>query len=280
MLAVLFAILNLFFNLFFYAMTLILAIIGVIGALLPARISRAIVQGVFVSWCHGTMFLVRWVLWTRIDVENPERIAEGAPLLVSKHQSECDVALIGVYAPRYAAIAMRELDNYPLLGRIIGHLGHVKVSVSGERKNQLPEVLEGMRRVHGEKRPILIYPEGTLMSIGRQERYRGGVWYVYKDLNIPVTPIAHDLGVAWPRREWRKNFGTRTAMKVLEPIPPGLDRLTFMKELERRIETETNALIKRHLPPAQLADVTFDYEEKQRAAPAAKLDPTTEAADA
>jgi len=123
----------------------------------------------------------------------------------------------------------------------------------------LPEVLEGARRVHAEGRPILIYPEGTLMRPGNKSRYRGGVWHIYDELKIPATPVALSLGLAWPRRDWKK-YPNPCAMEFLEPIQPGLSKKEFMALLEERIETATNALVREQGSPALLEKIVFDFE--------------------
>jgi len=246
------------FNLGFYLMTLVMAAITVPVSLVAGD---GTVRGLFSVWARATVWLVHHVLGARIDIRGREHIAQRPALLVSKHQSELDVALMGAVFPDYGAIAMRELDDYPLVGGIVRKLGHIKVSVEGPRKNQLPEVLEGARRVHAEGRPILIYPEGTLMHPGRKSRYRGGVWHIYNELGIPATPVALSLGLAWPRREWKK-YSTPVAMEFLEPIPPGLPKQEFMALLETRIETATNALVREQAPPARLEEVVFEFEEQ------------------
>ena len=246
------------FNLSFYLFTLVMAGISVPVSLVAGD---GTVRGLFSVWARGTVWLVRHVLGARVEIRGREHIAARPALLVSKHQSELDVALTGALFPDYGAIAMRELDDYPLVGGIVRKLGHIKVTVEGERRNQLPEVIEGARRVHAEGRPILIYPEGTLMHPGRKSRYRGGVWHIYHELNIPATPVALSLGLAWPRREWKK-YPTPVAIEFLEPIPPGLPKQEFMALLESRIEIATNALVREQAPPARLAEVVFDYEER------------------
>lgn len=247
---------HIFFNLAFYLMTLVMATITVPVSLVAGD---GTVRGLFSLWARGTVWLVRHVLGAKIELRGMSHITERPALLVSKHQSELDVALMGTVFPDYGAIAMRELDDYPLVGGIVRKLGHIKVTVDGERRNQLPEVLEGARRVHAEGRPILIYPEGTLMRPGNKSRYRGGVWHIYDELKIPATPVALSLGLAWPRRDWKK-YPNPCAMEFLEPIQPGLPKKEFMALLEERIETATNALVREQGSSALLEKVVFDFE--------------------
>jgi 1-acyl-sn-glycerol-3-phosphate acyltransferase len=65
---------------------------------------------------------------------------------------------------------------------------------------------------------------------------------LYRELGIPVVPVALDSGLFWGRRSFVKRSG-RIVVEFLPPIPPGLERRAFMAELEQRIETATTALI-------------------------------------
>ena len=73
-------------------------------------------------------------------------------------------------------------------------------------------------------RHIASYPEGHLMAPGERERYRSGIFYLYRDLNLPVTPVATSVGLLWNRRDWWKKPG-RAAIEFLPAIETGLDRL-------------------------------------------------------
>jgi 1-acyl-sn-glycerol-3-phosphate acyltransferase len=53
--------------------------------------------------------------------------------------------------------------------------------------------------------------------------------------------VALNSGLFWGRRSFAKRAGT-IVLEVLEPIPPGLQRGAFMRELEARIETATARL--------------------------------------
>jgi 1-acyl-sn-glycerol-3-phosphate acyltransferase len=65
---------------------------------------------------------------------------------------------------------------------------------------------------------------------------------LYTALDLPVVPVALNSGLFWSRRSFMKRPG-RITVEFLEPIPPGLDRRTFMAELQRRIETATARLV-------------------------------------
>ena len=114
------------FNLSFYLTTLVLAAITVPASLVAGDRT---VRSLFAAWARSTVWLVCHVLGAKVEIRGLEHVKDRPALLVSKHQSELDVALMGTIFPAYGAIAMRELDDYPLVGGIVRKLGHIKVTV-------------------------------------------------------------------------------------------------------------------------------------------------------
>jgi len=173
---------------------------------------------------------------------------DGAP-----GESELDAVMLASLIPHSGAVAMQELENYPLFGPVLRRLGLVLVSVSGPRQNMTAQVIQGAQRIFAEGRPLVIFPEATLMSLGARERYRKGIGHIYATCDVPVIPVASCLGVIWPRREWKKHAHQTAAIEALEPIPPGLDMESFMALIEERIETATMRLIREHATGGILA---------------------------
>jgi 1-acyl-sn-glycerol-3-phosphate acyltransferase len=65
---------------------------------------------------------------------------------------------------------------------------------------------------------------------------------MYRDFDLPVVPVATNLGLFWPQQDFAKHPGTAT-IEFLDPIAPGLDKAEFMQRLESMIETRTAELI-------------------------------------
>ena len=87
----------------------------------------------------------------------------------------------------------------------------------------------------------MIMPEGTRIPPGRTGRYQPGVAALYKQLGLPVVPVALNSGLYWGRRALEKKPGT-VIIEFLEPIEPGLQRSLFMKTLEEGIESASEKL--------------------------------------
>jgi len=235
---------SLLFNTFLYGFTFLMAGTCYIFA---RFLSRERLWQAVGFWGKTLVGAVRLILDARIELRGLENLPAGGPkLVVCKHQSELDIILLASAVPQFGAVAMQEMERYPFFGPILKKLDLVLVPVSGAPQGRTGKVVEGALRVNAEGRPMFIFPEATLMSLGAKERYRTGAGHLYEAMGVEAVPVASSLGVIWPRREWRKHAHQRAAIEVLAPIPPGLDRETFMAEIEHRIETASIRLIREH----------------------------------
>ena len=61
-------------------------------------------------------------------------------------------------------------------------------------------------------------------------------------MNVPVVPVATNLGCFWKQQSMRKQPG-KAVIEFLEPIPPGDSKASFMARLTEAIETASQNLI-------------------------------------
>jgi 1-acyl-sn-glycerol-3-phosphate acyltransferase len=80
------------------------------------------------------------------------------------------------------------------------------------------------------------------MAPGEAPDYKPGVAGLYRELDVPCVPVATNSGMHWPAHGFLRRPGT-IVVEYLPPIAPGLKRGEFMRELQTRIETATNALL-------------------------------------
>ncbi len=230
---------SLAFNLFFYGFTLVTAVVGILLVPIPTPV---VLRGLLHWWARAVVWGMRWIGGMQVEIRGRNNIpARGPALLANKHQSEADGILLAAEIPGIAFVAMQELFRYPLVGAILYRLQMIRVDACGggrERAN----LAQFAQRAFRAGRHIAIYPEGNLMEPGERERYRSGIFYLYRDLGLPVTPVATSLGLLWNRRDWRKKAG-RCAVEFLPPIETGLDKDAFMRRLEDTIEAASDRLI-------------------------------------
>ena len=227
------------FNLYFYALTLVTALVGIVLAPIPSpRPLRVLLQG----WAKAVRWGMRWIGGMKIEMRGRQHMPKTGPaLLAGKHHCEVDGVLLAADIPGIAFVAMHELFELPVIGTILYRLQMIRVDSCGGGKER-EHLAQYARRAYDSGRHIVIYPEGHLMAPGERERYRSGIYYLSRDLGLPVTPVATSVGLLWNRRDWRKRAG-RAAIEFLPPIETGLDKETFMRRLEDATEEASDRLI-------------------------------------
>ena len=227
------------FNLYAYTLTLLAALAGIVLAPIPSpRPLRALLHG----YARAIRWGMRFIGGMTVEVRGRQHLPKDGPALLScKHHAEVDGILLAADIPGIALVAMNELFKLPVIGTILYRLEMIRVDTCGGGKER-ENLSQYARRAYESGRHIAIYPEGHLMAPGERERYRSGIYYLYRDLDLPVTPVATSLGLLWNRRDWRKRAG-RAAIEFLPPIATGLDKQGFMRRLEETIEEASDRLI-------------------------------------
>ncbi|MCW5773627.1 MAG: 1-acyl-sn-glycerol-3-phosphate acyltransferase [Rhodospirillaceae bacterium] len=229
------------FNAVFLGFTFLFVLSAYPLLLLPSRrpLARAIQR-----WARGVLWLMRRIAGIRVAIAGRENLPKTGPyILASKHQSEADGIILLAHLDDVAFVAMKEVGRYPLVGPLLRKLDMVLVDTDGGLRERAT-LAAGGRRAAAAGRPILIYPEGTLMKVGERGRYRPGVYHLAAEIGVPVVPVATDIGRCWDRRQKTKRPGTGT-VAFLPPMQAGADKRAFMAALEEAIELESQRLAAR-----------------------------------
>jgi 1-acyl-sn-glycerol-3-phosphate acyltransferase len=188
-----------------------------------------------------TLWWLRLIVGTRMEVRGREKLPEGPLLVAAKHQSAWDTfALILLF--RDPAVVMKsELMLIPFYGWFSRKFGMIPI-----RRERGPGALREMVREAKDRaaagRSVLVFPEGTRRAPGAPPDYKPGLLLLYEGLGVPCVPLALNSGLFWPRRKLVRYPGT-IVVEILDPIPPGWKRSEFKDELERRIESACRRLI-------------------------------------
>jgi 1-acyl-sn-glycerol-3-phosphate acyltransferase len=194
------------------------------------------------TWARATLWGLRWIVGATVSFEGLENVPRGGALIAMKHQTALDTMAPSLFLQKPVFIYKAELAGTPVLGAYLKK-NQIAVDRGGHAK-ALKSIVRGAREAVAKGCQVLIFPEGTRQEIGAPPDYKPGIAAMYKDLGIPVTPIACSTGLIWKPSGITRSPG-HVVIKVLPPIPAGLSREEFMRELERVIETESEAL----LPP-------------------------------
>jgi len=221
---------SLLFNVFFFAWTLAIVVMGLPFLLLPHRFTYRL--GAF--WVRVTLAVLGGLVGLRHRVVGLEHRLPGAAIYAVKHQSAWDTLVFALLLDEPAYVLKRELTYLPLFGWLLLRAGMIPVDRAG-RASALRRMIGQAKQRTAAGRPLLIYPEGTRTAPGERRPYQPGVAALYGQLDLPVVPVALNSGLFWGRRQFVKRPGTIT-VEFLPAIPPGLPRRAFMAELEKRLE--------------------------------------------
>jgi len=230
------AVRSLAYVLLFYFWTVLVAV-GFTPILLgPDRWTFAM----FHFWGRGVVGLLR-VCGIKVEVRGREFIPTGAALVAPKHQCMLDVFAQFTWLPGTAFVMKKELAWIPWFGWYAIKAGAIVIDRQGQAKTMRQVIREGTERFK-KGRQVVIFPEGTRKAPGAPPDYKPGIAALYRELNVPVYPVATNAGVHWPAHGFMRYPGT-IVFEYLEPIPPGLKRAEFMRLLEERIETKSKELM-------------------------------------
>jgi 1-acyl-sn-glycerol-3-phosphate acyltransferase len=225
------------FNVGWYAGTTVIAIVGLPTLLLPRRAVVRWAQ-LWIQFCLGWLRLTCRLTHAVTGLEN---LPAEPVLIASKHQSTWETLAYTLLFRDAAIVLKRELLFIPVVGWAMARAGNVAVA-RGDRASALRGLVKQAKAVIANGRSIIIFPEGTRVAPGDERPYQVGVAALYRQLGVPVVPVALNSGVFWGRRKFIKWPG-RLTVEILPPIPPGLDRETFLATLRERIEIATDRLV-------------------------------------
>lgn len=231
------AVRSILFNLAFYVNLVLWMVVCLPALCLPRRMLLPLMHG----WAGSSVWLLRVVAGTRLEVRGaPERYS-GPLLVAAKHQSLFETfALLHCFADP-AFILKYELTRIPLFGWWITRIGMISVR-RDKGARALKDMARDARATAETGRQVLIFPEGTRRPPGAEPAYKVGVVLLYEEMAMPCLPVALNSGLYWPRRKWQRYPGT-ILVEFLEILPAGLPRKEFLRRLEAEIETASDRLL-------------------------------------
>lgn len=185
-------------------------------------------------WVKGIFLLLRNIVRLYHEVHGLENIPSGPVIVAAKHQSAWDVFLFHTLFEDPIFIVKKELFAIPIVGWLIRRSGCIGIDRSrGVRA--LKDMLQKARDAAAGGSQIIIFPEGTRTTPGVLPTYHSGVALLYQNLSLPVIPVGLNSGIFW-RKQTIVKYPGKISVEFLSPMPTGLDRHTFLVELQSRIE--------------------------------------------
>lgn len=220
----------------FYVVTALFLICGSPLLLAP----RAWAMAGLRAHARTTLWLMAWIVGTKMEVRGREHLPDGAYLVAAKHQSAWDTIALILLFPDPALVMKAELLRIPVYGWFCAKFGMIPIQ-RDTGPSALRRMLRSARDRAADGRQIMVFPEGTRRPPGAPPDYKPGILLLYDALQLPCVPIALNSGRFWPRNSLVRRPG-RIVVEILPPLPPGLPRKTFRGQLIEAIETRTTEL--------------------------------------
>jgi len=225
---------SLLFNLVLYAGIVVVFLIALPTLFLPPKFT--LLFGKFLG--HYVVFIVKIFLNTKVEFRGIENIPKREKYFIaSAHQSMFETFALQSVLAYPVFILKKELLKIPLFGLYLKKIKSIEIVRDTTTKDNINFFDKVASIIKNEKRPLLIFPQGTRVNVDDKVPFKKGVGRIYEALNISCVPIALNSGKVWPKHGVIKHPGKIT-VSFLKPIEPGLDRDDFIKDLETKIYNE------------------------------------------
>lgn len=223
---------------FIVGWTLLTLICGVL--FLPALATQRTTWFVSGIWAQLTLGWLRVACGIRSHVRGREHLHPGT-LIASKHQSTWDTLMLWNVLGNPAFVLKRGLYFIPIFGWYLARGGHIGIDRRSGR-NALRTILDAAPMLMAQGRTLVIFPEGTRMHVGQEKPFHRGVARISQALQLPVTPVALNAAMFWPKYTvtLRKNPGD-AVLEFLPPVPPAQGE-EWLPRLQQLINERTRVL--------------------------------------
>ena len=229
------------FNFFYMFGSLFLSLVLLWAFVFPPRKCSAIISAIYggyITLCE------RWIMGLKLEIRGLENLPKQTGFIIAaKHQSAYETLKIPFMKQfAYPVIVLKkELTKIPLWGMYPRRMGLIAID-RGQGLESMRAMIDGCRKAIADNRNIIIFPQGTRVRPGEVKPYKGGLAKIYKDLQVPIVPMALNSGVYWGRNSFIKKPGT-VVFEFLPAIPPGLPPLQAMEKMEQAIEEASDKLV-------------------------------------
>lgn len=228
---------SILFNIAFYIFAIIYIASLILLCVWP---NDWLVRKGIMGFCHGCSFLARIIMGIKIEYRGIEKLPkDSALILLSKHQSYFDPILAFKIRPDVTALAKKELFNTPFLGTVLRKANIIRVDRQSRTAHEAMP-LAG-QHVVDSRRALIVYPEATRVTVGKEKKLKSGAYHLQKDHELPVYPVSTNAGVFWSNGFWHSS-GT-AIYQIGDPFPSGLSKSEFMVRAQKEVVDASDNLM-------------------------------------
>jgi 1-acyl-sn-glycerol-3-phosphate acyltransferase len=188
---------------FFHVLTaIVFSLLGVLLWPLPFKWRYIAVS----RWALLNLWLLEKICGVRYEVEGRENISDQASVILCKHQSSWETLALQAVFPPQVWVLKRELLWIPFFGWGLASLKPIAIDRAAGRQ-ALNQIIEQGKKRLSAGYWVVVFPEGTRIPSGKMGRFGVGGAKLAVEAGVPITPVAHDAGKAWPRHGFIKYPG-------------------------------------------------------------------------
>ena len=169
----------------------------------------------------GNWLIMVWLRITckiSIVVKGEEHIPKGPCVVLSNHQSTWETFYLQWLFQPASVILKRELLWIPLFGWALALMQPIAIKRSRPASAIRHVFKMGGRRLSAGNK-IVIYPEGTRVTMNGLGDFKTSGAALAKASDVPILPVAHNAGDHWPLTGFMKHPGIIT-LKIGPTIQP------------------------------------------------------------
>ena len=177
-------------------------------ALLVFWAPQTFLWNIVVTYCKLVLWAGEVLCGMKVVIEGRENLPDEPSVIMIKHTTTLETYGHVPMFPRTAWVIKREIIWMPIFGWVIGLLFQPIAIRRSARRSAVKQVIAQGKEKLRKGIWVTIFPEGTRMPPGETRRYGVSGAALAQEANVPIVPVAHNAGDAWPRLSFVKRPGT------------------------------------------------------------------------
>ena len=229
---------NLLFSLIFFSGIIFISIIFLPTLFLPQKF--VLLGGKLMG--YWTSFCLRIILSVKIKILGKENIATNKIYFIaSSHQSMFETFYLQTIFDSPIFILKKELLLIPIFGWYLRKIGSISIKRNKISKDNLNFFNDIKKSIINNKRPLIIFPQGTRVDPDERPPFKKGVSRIFEELKISCQPVAINSGYVWPKKG-PKTDHKQITISILPLINYPIDKNEFIKNLQTNIYDELDRI--------------------------------------
>ena len=229
---------NVLFSIIFFLGIILISIIFLPSFILPKGIVLAggKLMGYWTSFCLKIILSVNIKVLGKENIQNDKKF-----FIASSHQSMFETFYLQTVFNSPIFILKKELTYIPIFGWYLKKIGSISIKRNKISKDNLNFFEDVKNIINKLKRPLIIFPQGTRVEPNERPPFKKGASRIYEELKISCQPVAINSGYVWPKNG-PKTSNKEITISILPLINYGMDKNSFVDELEKQIYNELNRI--------------------------------------